>query len=49
MKLFTPILSHVNENENNLAKVQNLKFHNSFNNFDRAFPRSMHDSRERIL
>ncbi len=36
---FTPIWwSHVNENEQNLAKLQNLKIHNSFNNFGRDPP-----------
>ncbi len=32
---FTPLWSHVNENEKKLAKIQNLKFHNSLNNFGR--------------
>ncbi len=32
---FTPIWSHVNENEKKLPKIQNLKFHNSLNNFGR--------------
>ncbi len=30
---FTPICSHVNENEEKLSKIQNLKFHNSLSNF----------------
>ncbi len=32
---FTPIWSHVNKNEKKLAKIQNLKFHNSLSNFGR--------------
>ncbi len=35
IQTFTPILSHVNENEKKMAKVQNLNFHNSQNNFGR--------------
>ncbi len=35
---FTPILSHVSENEKYLAKIQNFKFHNSLNNFGRDPP-----------
>ena len=31
----TPIWSHANENGKNMAKVQNLKFHNSLNNTGR--------------
>ncbi len=30
---FNPIWSHVNENEKKLAKIQNLKFHNSLSNY----------------
>ncbi len=35
---FTPIWSHVRENEKKLAKIQNLKFHNSLKNFGRDPP-----------
>ena len=42
---FIPMWSNVNENEKKLAKIQNLKFHSSLNNFGRdpPYPRSMHD------
>ncbi len=34
-EVFSPIWSHVNENEKNLAKIQNLKFRQSLYNFGR--------------
>ncbi len=41
-EVLSPIWSHVNENEKNLAKPQNLKFHQSLCDFGRD-PRSMHE------
>ncbi len=35
---FTPIWSHVSENEKKIAKIQNLKFYISLNNFGRDPP-----------
>ncbi len=35
---FTPIWSHANENEEKLAKIQNLKFRQSLYNFGRDSP-----------
>ena len=35
---FTSIWSHVSENEKKMATIQNLKFHNSLNDFGRPSP-----------
>ncbi len=35
---FTPMWFHINKNEENLSNIQNLKFHNSLNNFGRDPP-----------